>query len=88
MVVTTNSRQIGTKMECSWTVKSINSPVTLQITNGLCHRIQPIHQEVTHPIKSDECTWTPPQVHSELENISQSHCYPVRVTQQPDRFHF
>ena len=64
--------KLDPRWDGSWIVKSIHSPVTLQITNGklhkvvhinrLRHRIQPPCREAIYshtPIASDD-TWTPP----------------------------
>ena len=83
----------------SWTVKSIYSPVTLQITNGqldkvvhinrLRHKIEPTCQQATCSRTPTEHTWTPPQItHIELDHLCEPRRYPVRVRQQSDRFHF
>ena len=93
--------KLDPRWDGSWIVKSIHSPVTLQITNGklhkvvhinrLRHRIQPPCQEAIYshtPIASDD-TWTPPQItHIELEQLSEPQRYPVRERRPPDRFHF
>ena len=83
----------------SWTVQSIHSPVTVQITNGkvvkvvhinrLRHRIQPTCEEVTLSNTLSDHPWTPPQItHIELEHLSEPRQYPARIRQQADRFHF
>ena len=93
--------KLDPRWDGSWIVKSIQSPVTLQITNGklekivhinrLCHRIQPTYQDTVYshtPITTDP-TWTPPQItHTELEQLPEPQRYPVRERRQPDRLHF
>ena len=91
-----NPRQDG-----SWIVKSIHSPVTLQITNGkldkvvhinrLHHKIQPPCREAiySHTSISTDHTWTPPPItHIELEQLPEPQRYPVCEWWPPDRFHF
>ena len=63
VVVTTYCRQIRPKWDGSYTVKSVYSPVTVQITNGstikvvhinrLRHRIQPVNQKTDQPVTLD-----------------------------------
>jgi len=90
--------KLDSRWDGSWTVQSIHSPVTLQITNGkmvkvvhinrLRHRIQPTCLESTSSSTSTDHSWTPPQItHIELQHLSEPRRYPSRVRQQPDRFH-
>ena len=91
--------KLDPKWDGSFTVKSIYSPVTLQISNGkttkvvhlnrLRHRLQPANHDTVHPVTLQAPPWTAPQItHVELDNLAESRRYPLRVRNQPDRFHF
>ena len=91
--------KLDPKWDGSFTVKSIYSPVTLQISNGkttkvvhlnrLRHRLQPANHDTVHPVTLQALPWTAPQItHVELDNLAESRRYPLRVRNQPDRFHF
>ena len=91
--------KLDPKWDGSYTVKSVYSPVTVQITNGsttkvvhinsLPHHIQPINQETDQPVTLDTSPWTAPQItHTELDHLTEPRRYPLRARNPPDRFHF